>query len=349
MITGDDIKTATSIAKEVGIISNDNDIALSRTDFNNLSDEKIIKIHKNIKVIARALPSDKSRLVKILQSLNYVVGMTGDGVNDAPALKKADIRCAMGSGTEVAKEASDIVILDDNIKSITKAILFGRTIFKSIRKFIIFQLSINICAVAISIIGPFIGIETPITIVQMLWINMIMDTLAGIAFSYEPPLKGYMKEKPHNKTTPIIDKYVLSEILVAGIYQAIICLLFLKLPFINNIIRTDPDNKFLMTSYFTLFVLMGVFNAFNARTQRLNIISDLKENKPFIIIIIFIIISQLFIIYNGGNIFRTYGLTIKELVFVTTIAITIIPIDWIRKYFLKRIKWVNIYWLFYFV
>ena len=338
MITGDDILTAVSIAKEVGIITQSSDLALTRTELASMSDEDLIKYHKQIKVIARALPSDKSRLVKVLQSLNYVVGMTGDGVNDAPALKKADVGFAMGSGTEVAKEASDIVILDDNIKSITKAILFGRTIFKSIRKFIIFQLSVNICAVAISIIGPFIGIDTPITIVQMLWINMIMDTLAGIAFSYEPPLEEYMKEPPINKTTPIIDKYMLSEILVSGIYQAIICILFLKVPFINDFIRNDPTNKYLMTSYFTLFVLIGVFNAFNARTKRINIFANLKDNKPFIMIITFILLAQLYIIYNGGNVFRTYGLTVPELIYVIMIALTIIPIDWLRKYYLKRRK-----------
>lgn len=133
----------------------------------------------------------------------------------------------MGSGSEVCKEASDIVILDDNFLSIANAILFGRTIFKSIRKFIIFQLTINLCAVGLSIIGPFIGIETPVTIVQMLWINMIMDTLAGIAFSYEPALKSYMNERPKKKEEPIINKYMYGEILFTGIYSSILCIIFL--------------------------------------------------------------------------------------------------------------------------
>lgn len=338
MITGDDLNTARSIAIECGIVSTNNDLCLTSKEFNNMSDEEIIKYHKSIKVIARALPKDKSRLVRILEEQNYIVGMTGDGVNDAPALKKANVGFAMGSGTEVAKEASDIVILDDNIKSITKAILFGRTIFKSIRKFIIFQISVNICAVTVSIIGPLLGVENPITIVQMLWINMIMDTLAGIAFSYEPPLEEYMEEPPITKKTPIINKYMKTEIIFSGLYQAIICILFLKMPFINNIIRYSIDNKYLMTSYFTLFVFMGVFNAFNARTERLNILTNLKNNKVFTIIIISILISQLFIIYKGGDIFRTYGLIPKELFLVITIAISIIPADWIRKLYLKHIK-----------
>ena len=180
MITGDSKETAIAIGKEINLIQNKNDLVLTSHDLNKLIDEEVSKILPNIKVIARALPSDKSRLVKIAQSNNLVVGMTGDGVNDAPALKKCDVGFAMGSGTEVAKSAADIVIMDDNILSISKAILFGRTIFKSIRKFIIFQLTVNICALTISIIGPFIGINTPITIIQMLWINMIMDTLAGL-------------------------------------------------------------------------------------------------------------------------------------------------------------------------
>lgn len=333
MITGDDITTAKQIATEVGIIDSTSDMCLTSAEFNKMTDEEIIKYHNHIKVIARALPKDKSRFVNILQSLKYVVGMTGDGVNDAPALKKADVGISLGSGTEVAKEASDIVILDDNISSICEAILFGRTIFKNIRKFIIFQLSLNICAVAISVICPFIGIDTPITIVQMLWINMIMDTLAGIAFSYEPPNHEYMDEQPLKKDTPIINKYMTTEIIISGLYQALICILFLKLPLLHQFIRND--NKYLMTAYFSLFVFMGVFNSFNARTERLNIIANLKHNLPFLIIITFIIITQVYIIYYGGNIFRTYGLNIKELILILIISLSIIPVDWFRKIYLK--------------
>lgn len=338
MITGDDKKTAYSIAKEAGIITSPSDLIITSSELANLSDEEIINSYPRIKVVARALPQDKSRLVKVLQSINLVVGMTGDGVNDAPALKKADVGFSMGSGTEVAKEASDIVILDDNILSISKAILYGRTIFKSIRKFIIFQLSVNICAVSISIIGPLIGINTPITIVQMLWINMIMDTLAGIAFSYEPPLKEYMHEKPTTKTEPIINKYMKYSIITGGVYSSILCLLFLKVPLLNNIIRTSTNNEYLLTAYFTLFVFLGIFNSFNARTRRINILSNLKNNIPFIIIIAFIVVVQLYIIYKGGSVFRTYGLTLRELIYVILLSATIIPIDWLKKYFLKLTK-----------
>ena len=188
MVTGDNKLTALAIAKEVGLYK-DGDLILTSDEMKNMSDEDLKKVLPKLRVVARAIPQDKSRLVRISQELDLVVGMTGDGVNDAPALKRADVGFAFGSGTEVAKEASEIVILDNNFLSITKAILFGRTIFKSIRKFIIFQLTVNICAVSLSIIGPFIGVDTPVTVIQMLWINMVMDTLAALAFSFEAPLK----------------------------------------------------------------------------------------------------------------------------------------------------------------
>ncbi len=336
MITGDHQDTAKKIAKDVKLIDKDSDIVLTSTEFNNLSDNEIKSILPRLKVVARALPQDKSRLVKILEEENLVVGMTGDGVNDAPALKKANVGFAMGSGTEVCKEASDIIILDDNILSISKAILYGRTIFKSIRKFIIYQLTCNMCAILISIIGPFIGIDTPITIIQMLWINMIMDTFAGLAFSFEPPLKRYMYEPPKTKQEPIMNFYMYTQILFTGIYSAILCILFLKLPIIKNIIRTTTTNEYLMTAYFALFIFIGVCNAFNARTERLNLLSNLKKNKIFLLIFSFIIIVQIYLIYHGGNLFRTYGLTLKELIFVIILSLTVIPIDIIRKIILRK-------------
>lgn len=190
----------------------------------------------------------------------------------------------MGSGTEVAKEAADIVILDDNILSISKAILYGRTIFKSIRKFIIYQLTVNMCALILSIIGPFIGINTPITIIQMLWLNMIMDTFSGLAFSFEPALKSYMYEPPKPKSEPIINSYMIGEVLFTGLYSAIICILFLKLPIIREFIRVGENYKYLMTAYFALFIFIGIFNAFNARSERINILANLRKIKYLLLL-----------------------------------------------------------------
>ena len=336
MLTGDNIETAKNIGKEIGLLKNKNDLIITSDELRQKTDNEVKEILPNLKIIARSLPQDKSRLVKIAQSLNLVVGMTGDGVNDAPALKKADVGFAMGSGTEVAKEASDIVILDDNLLSLSKAVLYGRTIFKSIRKFIIFQLTVNLCAVSISIIGPFIGVETPVTVIQMLWINMVMDTLAGIAFSFEPPLKEYMAEKPKNKKEPIINKYMLGEILFTGIFSALLCVFFLKSPLIHSIFRDGPNDKYLMTAFFGLFIFMSIFNSFNARTHRLNILANLSKNKVFLAIIIFIVIVQIYLMYYGGDLFRTYGLNPLEFEIMTLLALTVIPVDFIRKLYLRK-------------
>lgn len=331
MVTGDNKETAIAIGKEIGLVK-ENDIALTSEEFNKKEDYEIIRDINSIKIIARALPSDKSRLVGICQSVGLVVGMTGDGVNDAPALKKADVGFAMGSGTEVAKEASDIVILDDNLLSISKAILYGRTTFKSIRKFIIFQLTVNLCAVSLSVVGPLIGVATPVTVIQMLWINMVMDTLAGLAFSFEPPLKEYMEEKPKKRDESIINKYMFGEIIFTGIYSAILCILFLKLPLFSSFFR---DNGYFLTGFFGLFIFMSIFNCFNARTHRLNLLSHLKDNIVFSIIILFIVIVQIILIYYGGNLFRTTGLNINEFIIMLLISFSVIPVDWLRKIYLR--------------
>ena len=337
MITGDNKDTAYAIGSEIGLVESD-DIVLTSDELSNMSNDEIINILPKLKIVARSLPQDKSKLVKLAQESGFVVGMTGDGVNDAPALKIADVGFSMGSGTEIAKEASDIVILDDNFMSISKAILYGRTIFKSIRKFIILQLTSNLCALSLSIIGPFIGVNTPVTVIQMLWINMVMDTLAGLAFSFEPALLQYMYEPPKKKNERIINKYMINEILFTGIYSSILCILFLKLPIFHTFYRNS--SKYFLTAFFALLIFIDVFNAFNARTHRLNLLSNLRKNKVFILIISFIIIMQIIMIYYGGTIFRTSGLTLKELIITILFSFTVIPIDNIRKIIL-RIKGIK--------
>ena len=333
MVTGDNKNTASALAFELGLLSNDDDIILTSDELAKMSDKDVKKILPKLKVVARSLPHDKSRLVNVARDLDLVVGMTGDGVNDAPALKKADVGFAMGSGTEVAKEASNIVILDDNFMSIVNAILFGRTIFKSIRKFIIFQLSVNICAVMVSLIGPFIGIDQPVTVIQMLWINMVMDTLAGVAFAYEPPLIEYMNEKPKKKGEHIVNKYMFNQIIVMGLYTSLLCLLFLKLPSISNLFEQNGGH--LMTAFFGLFIFCSIFNSFNARTHRINIFSNIFKNKAFLIVILFIVIIQIYLIYYGGEVFRTVGLSLYEFNMMILISMTVIPVDFLRKVLLR--------------
>ena len=334
MITGDNKDTALHIAKEVNLIENDNnDVVLTSDELNSMTDLEVKKIIPNLKVVARSLPHDKSRLVRLSKEMNLVVAMTGDGVNDAPALKRADVGFAFGSGSEVAKEAGDIVILDDNFLSITKAILFGRTIFKSIRKFIIFQLTVNLCALSISIIGPFIGVDTPGTVIQMLWINLVMDTLAALAFSFEPALLEYMTEKPKKKDENIMNSYMLNEIIITGLYTTFLCILFLKLPLIKNLFYSKES---FLTAFFGLFIFAGIFNCFNARTSRINILSYLTKNHMFIFIILFICIVQITMIYYGGSMFRTVPLSLKEFLIMLAFSFTVVPVDVLRKIICKK-------------
>ena len=331
MITGDNKDTAVAVAKKSGLIKAGEDNAvMTSAELNGIDDEELKQRLSKIRVIARALPSDKSRLVRISQEMGLVAGMTGDGVNDAPALKRADVGFAMGSGTEVAKESGDIVILDNNFASIVKAILYGRTIFKNIRKFIIFQLTVNFCAVGISVVGPLIGVKTPVTVIQMLWINMIMDTLAGLAFAGEPPLDEYMKESPLRRDEKIINRQMYGQIIFTGIYTTVMFIVFLKLPPIRDIFGPE-----LMTGFFALFIFAGIFNSFNARTRRVNILSDVLRNKAFLMIMGVVFIIQLGLIYYGGTVFRTSGLSGRELGYVMLLASSVIIADVVRKIIVK--------------
>jgi len=337
MVTGDNKDTAVSVARKLGLVGpgaeRDAGVVLTSGQLSQLNDAELKKILSKVRVIARALPSDKGRLVRISQEMGKVAGMTGDGVNDAPALKKADVGFAMGDGTEIAKEASDIVILDNNFVSIVKSVLYGRTIFKSIRKFLIFQLTINLCAVGVSVVGPFIGVPVPVTVIQMLWINMIMDTLAGLAYAGETPLPEYMREAPKKRTEPIINRYMFNQILTTGLYTTVLSLVFFKLPFFANFFR--GDERYLLTAFFALFIFAGVFNSLNARTYRLNLLAYIERNKMFIGIMLAVSAMQILLIYFGGAIFRTTGLSFSELALVIALASTVILFDLGRKMFLR--------------
>lgn len=333
MITGDRKETAQAIAKEAGLIEIDDAIVLTSDELNAMSDDEVKEKLPKFRVIARALPTDKSRLVRLAQELNLVVGMTGDGVNDSPALKRADVGFAMGGGTEVAKEASEIVILDDNFRSIGKAILYGRTIFNSIRKFIIFQLTINVAAVLISFVCPLIELENPLTITQILWVNLVMDTLAALAFGGEPALDRYMDEKPKQRDEHIINKYMYSSIGTGALWSFAAGLFFLLSPFSHEHFRIGESdaNMYLMTGYFAFFIFTAVFNAFNARTDQMNLFDNIGGNTDFLKVMGLIVVVQIIMTYLGGVILRCFGLAVNEWIFVIAMAFTIIPVDLIRK------------------
>jgi len=336
MITGDAKETAIAIAREVNILGEkDSGIVLTSDELSKLNDDQVSKILLDLRVVARALPSDKSRLVRVAQSLNLVVGMTGDGVNDAPALKKADIGFAMGSGTEVAKEAGDIVIMDDNIDSISKGVSYGRTIFKSIRKFLIFKLTINFCAIVVSVVAPLLNVDTPITVIQMLWINLIMDTLAGLAFGGEKPQEKYMHEPPKRRDESIINRYMWRQIFLTGIFTSLVSILFLVMPFMRDLTETRGP-IYARSAFFAFFMMLNIFNSFNARSHDLNLFAHIRKNKPFIWIMGSVSIIQIGMVYLGGNIFRTMPLDFVHLVIIVVLAFSVVPYDMFRKLVVER-------------
>ena len=331
MITGDRPETAIAIAKEIGLINgNENtDSVITSQRLSEMSDDEVIELLPDLKVVSRALPTDKSRLVRLAQEMGEVVGMTGDGVNDAPALQTADVGYSMGQGgTEVAKEASDVVILDDNLLSIKKAVLYGRTIYNSIRKFVIFQLTVNVAAILVAFLGPFFGYDFPLTMVQMLWINLIMDTLAALAFGGEAALERYMYEKPKQRDESIISKDMWSSILINGVIIAILSIIFLESSWVRNFFTSE---KAYMTGFFGFFVFMHNWNKFNARTERLNLFDHILKNKTFLQVVGMIFVVQIVFTYLGGEILRTVPLSLNELLFILGTSFVIIPIDLIRK------------------
>ncbi|MDE5584058.1 MAG: calcium-translocating P-type ATPase, PMCA-type [Ruminococcus sp.] len=332
MVTGDRKETAVAIAKEAGLIRQASDVALTSAEMNEKSDEELKQIIPNLRVVARALPTDKSRLVRCAQELEYVVGMTGDGVNDSPALKKADVGFAMGSGTEVAKEAGDITILDDNFSSIAKAILYGRTMFKGIRKFLIFQLTVNVAAVLTCFIGPLLGEPTMMTVIQLLLVNLAMDTLAAIAFGSEPALKEYMKDKPIPRNESIVSKSMLVQFIIGGLYITAICLVIRFVPAMRDLFGSDPkDTTYLCSALFATFMMAITFNGFNARTERINVFEHIGRNKNFLIVMGALLLIQFVFVTFGGEFLSVEPLNVKTWLICIIMAFMVIPIDIVRK------------------
>ncbi len=335
MVTGDRKETAVAIAKEAGLLTSKEDVALTSAEMAEKTDDQLKAILPHLRVVSRALPTDKSRLVRVAQELNMVVGMTGDGVNDSPALKKADVGFAMGSGTEVAKEAGDITILDDNFLSIEKAILYGRTMFKSIRKFLIFQLTVNVAAVLTCFIGPLLGENVVMTVIQLLLINLAMDTLAAIAFGSEPALKEYMKDKPIPRDASIVSRDMLVEIIISALYITFICLGILFVPFIRNLFG-DVDTTYLKSALFATFMMAITFNGFNARTSHYNPFEGLDRNMNFLYVMSSIFALQFVFVTFGGNVLSVEALSPSAWLICIVMAFLVIPLDVARKLILKN-------------
>ena len=343
MITGDRHGTAVAISKDAGLMFDDSHVALRSDELAKMSDEDLKHIIPNLRVVSRCLPSDKTRLVKLAQSIGMVVGMTGDGVNDSPALSNSDVGFGLGSGTEVAKEASDIVVLDDRLSSIVSAVQYGRVIYRNVQKFIIFQLTVNVAAILMAFVGPFLGFELPLTMIQLLWINLIMDTLAALAFSGEPPLDQHLEEKPKSRNETLISKSMWNSIMINGVFMAVLSMAFLKVEFISDLFAREGGEVFLenykmtlnevvlLTAFFAIFVLLNNFNKFNVRVDNLKLLDHILRNKGFIQVVVIIFVVQFGLTYFGGEMFRTIGLTAKDWVLVLGISFLIIPFDMLRK------------------
>lgn len=337
MITGDSPDTATAIARECGILKPaDRNAVYTGAQLSAMSDDELTAALPKLRVVSRALPSDKSRLVRAAQKCDLVAAMTGDGVNDAPALRAADVGFAMGSGTEAAKEAGDICIRDDNIASIVRAVLYGRTVFRSIRKFLVFQLTMNLCAVGVSVAGSFLGIDTPITVIQMLWINLIMDTLAGLAFAGEAPREEYLHDPPLRRTEPVLCAPMTLSILWTGLYTVGLCVWFLTSPRVHASFRALPGELCFLTGFFTLFVVAGLLNAFNARAGRRNLLSGLLANRSFLPVLLLAAAVQMGLVCFGFSVFRCVPLTVTEWRAVLLPALTVIPVGILRRLIGRR-------------
>ncbi len=341
MLTGDNADTAEAVAKTCGILPEnpyrvrdplklppgDGRVLLDGAVLREMPDGVLEALLPRIAVISRVTPTDKSRLVRLAQASGHIVGMTGDGINDAPALKASDVGFAMGSGADVAREAGDIVITDDNFVSVTRAVLYGRTIFASIRKFITYQLTMNLAAVGVSVLGTAAGIENPVTVIQMLWINMIMDTLGSLAFAGEPALPGIMLRPPVRRDEPLLTRGMVGQMFLTGSGAILISMFFLLSPSVGGMYGGTRR----LTLFFALFVFMGITIAFCARTPRINLFAHLAENRAFSVIMPAVAVIQLLIVYFGGEVFRCVPLPPEDLLRCGLIALTIVPLDTIRK------------------
>ena len=300
MVTGDRLETALSIAREAGMLEAPEAVALTSVELAEKTDAEVKALLPRLRVVARALPLDKSRLVRLAQELDLVVGMTGDGVNDAPALRKADVGFAMGSGTEVAKAAGEITILDDNLASIEKAILYGRTMFKSIRKFLAFQLTVNVAAVLICAVGPVFGVNVVMTVIQLLVVNLAMDTLAAIAYGSEPPSPEVLREPPVPRAQGIVTAAMFAQVSVSAVAIAAACLGILFIPAIQKFIGVSTAVG-THSALFATFMMAITFNGFPIRSEGRNPLRGITANRTFLAVMTMLLLLQFLFVTYGGN------------------------------------------------
>ena len=334
IVTGDTTETALEIARQAGIIESSSTVAPSKCDivlsmtgveFAAMSDEEALKVVGDLKVMSRARPTDKQRLVALLQRRGEVVAVTGDGTNDAPALNRAHVGLSLGSGTSVAKQASDITLIDDSFHSIAQAVMWGRSLYKNIQRFIFFQLIVNVTALLLVLFGSFVGTELPLTITQILWINLIMDTFAAMALASLPPSREVMQDKPRSKDAFIINKDMMRGI---GVIGGLFFLgMFAMLWYFERIKGVDPQE---LTIFFCIFVMLQWWNLFNARTlgSHHSAFRRLWACQGFLLVLALVLVGQWLIVTYGGQMFRTEPLSLKLWLYI---IIGTSPVLWIGE------------------
>lgn len=326
IVTGDTPGTAMEIGRQIGLHCSSDSI-ITGTDFEALSDEEVYERVNSLKIIARARPMDKKRLVEFLQKRNHVVAVTGDGTNDAPALKAAHVGLSMGNGTSVAKEASDITIIDNSFRSIGRAVMWGRSLYQNIQRFILFQMTVNVVACLIVLVGAFYDTQSPLTVTQMLWVNLIMDTFAAMALASLPPNESVMRSKPRDRSAFIINKSMKWNILSIGLLFTFILLAFYYLfenyDVVSLFALVDTDialqeqrglSAYEISLFFTIFVMLQFWNMFNARAIATghSAFHEISSCRGFVFIVALIFWGQILIVELGGAMFNVVPLSISD-------------------------------------
>ncbi|MGK7899632.1 MAG: calcium-translocating P-type ATPase, PMCA-type [Xenococcus sp. (in: cyanobacteria)] len=336
IVTGDTPETAKEIGRQIGFqaAADEKYAYLTGKEFGALSDQEAQEAVKELKVLSRARPLDKLRLVQLLQKNDEVVSVTGDGTNDSAALKQAQVGLSMGSGTAIAKEASDIILLDDSFGSIVNAIIWGRSLYSNIQRFILFQLTINVAALGIVLLGPFIGVALPLTVTQMLWVNLIMDTFAALALATEPPNPKVMEESPRSPEAFIISPKMYKNIVLVGLSFLVILTGFLL-----YIGQDNQISDYELSLFFSFFVMLQFWNLFNARCLGLDksALAGVIKNKGFVLISSMILIGQILIIQFGGEMFRTVPLSLNDWLLIIGGTSIVLWIGEITRFF-KRLQ-----------
>lgn len=332
-ITGDCIETARAVAAECGIYK-DGDVALTNDEFEAMTDDEVKQIIPSLRVISRCSPNTKLRLVTLAQEIGRSVAMTGDGVNDSPALKRADVGFGMQSGSDVAKEASDIILTDDNFASVVKAVELGRTFMHNIMMFLEFQLPINISLLILSVIYPMITASALLASVQILIVNIIMDSLNSLSFGGEPPKEEYMTENPIKKGSGLFirgakKRIALSTVTFIALYGVIT---------FGPISKMFPTETTAMTARFALLCFMAVFNGFNIRTEHINLFNGIGKNKMFSAIAVGIFAMTFAICNFAGNLVKVTALDLQHWIVILILSFMVIPVDLIRKIVERRMN-----------